>query len=246
MKNPENAQGWADDGVGVFPQNAATAMHHDHVSRLAEFAAEFGFSHGLIAELPLSDGASFNAHVLVHNWPDELASIYETAGVFAGSALVRTLSRTRLPVFNEGCLLTETVATETDDRLAAHFAAAKLCSTLAIKITARGLEQCFLALSGERVAFSRDELSHFTYRALEFFESLEDDAAVSDTLKDVLSTRELACLRFAAEGKSSDDIAVVLGVSSFAVSSYFRSAAEKLEAVNRMQAIAKAIRLKLI
>lgn len=95
-------------------------------------------------------------------------------------------------------------------------------------------------------AISQEKLSHFAYRALEFFESLEDDAAVSDTLKDALSTRELACLRFAAEGKSSDDIAVVLGVSAFAISSYFRSAAEKLEAANRMQAIAKAIRLKLI
>lgn len=221
-------------------------MHDDHVGRLSAFAAEFGFAYGAITGLPFADGASFKAHVLVHNWPDGLADIYDAAGVFSASALVQAVSRTRLPVFSDGCLLTKTGATETNGGLAAYFAAAKLCATLAIKVQAHGGEHWLLVLSGERLPLSREELSRFTHRALELFESLEDDATVSDTLKDVLSTRELACLRFAAEGKSSDDIAVVLGVSAFAISSYFRSAAEKLEAANRMQAIAKAIRLKLI
>lgn len=244
MKNPESAQGWADDGA--FLPDGMAAMHEDHVRRLAAFAAEFGFSHGAVAELPFASGASFKAHVLIHTWPEELAGAYDQADVFSSSALVRAVAATRLPVFNEGCLWAEAEGAGADDALSARFAAAKLRTTLAIRIPVHGGEDCLVALSGERPVPSIGELSNFTYRALEFFESLEDDAAVSDTLKDELSTRELACLRFAAEGKSSDDIAVVLGLSAFAVSSYFRSAAEKLGAVNRMQAIAKAIRLKLI
>ena len=50
----------------------------------------------------------------------------------------------------------------------------------------------------------------------------------------------------AAAGKSSDEIAIILGISAYTVSSYFKSATRKLKAVNRMQAIAIALRLRLI
>ncbi len=47
-----------------------------------------------------------------------------------------------------------------------------------------------------------------------------------------LSAREVECLRWAAAGKSSDEIAIILDISAYTVSSYFKSAARKLDAVN--------------
>ena len=64
--------------------------------------------------------------------------------------------------------------------------------------------------------------------------------------REKLSSREVECLRWAAAGKSSDEIAIILGISAYTVSSYFKSATRKLDAVNRMQAIARAMRMKLI
>lgn len=61
-----------------------------------------------------------------------------------------------------------------------------------------------------------------------------------------LSDREISCLQLAGNGMRSDVIAVELGLSVHTVNAYLGSAAAKLDCVNRIQAIAKAIRLGFI
>lgn len=61
-----------------------------------------------------------------------------------------------------------------------------------------------------------------------------------------LSEREVACLQLAGDGQISEEIAERLGLSVHTVNAYLGSATIKLDAVNRIQAIAKAIRLGFI
>ncbi|TPW26183.1 helix-turn-helix transcriptional regulator [Pararhizobium mangrovi] len=61
-----------------------------------------------------------------------------------------------------------------------------------------------------------------------------------------LSERELQCLQMTGEGCKSETIAERLGLSVHTVNAYLSAATAKLDAVNRIQAIAKAIRLGLI
>ncbi len=63
------------------------------------------------------------------------------------------------------------------------------------------------------------------------------------TPTEALSEREIACLQLAGDGRISDEIAVHLKLSVHTVNSYLGSATLKLDSVNRIQAIAKAIRL---
>ncbi|MES5098289.1 helix-turn-helix transcriptional regulator [Agrobacterium sp. BA1120] len=58
-----------------------------------------------------------------------------------------------------------------------------------------------------------------------------------------LSEREVACLQLAGDGRISEEIAVKLGLSVHTVNAYLGSATIKLDSVNRIQAIAKAIRM---
>jgi DNA-binding CsgD family transcriptional regulator len=58
-----------------------------------------------------------------------------------------------------------------------------------------------------------------------------------------LSEREIACLQLAGDGRISEEIAEKLGLSVHTVNAYLGSATIKLDSVNRIQAIAKAIRL---
>lgn len=58
-----------------------------------------------------------------------------------------------------------------------------------------------------------------------------------------LSEREIACLQLAGDGRISEEIAENLGLSVHTINAYLGSATMKLDAVNRIQAIAKAIRL---
>lgn len=60
---------------------------------------------------------------------------------------------------------------------------------------------------------------------------------------EALSEREIACLQLAGDGRISEEIAEKLGLSVHTVNAYLGSATLKLDSVNRIQAIAKAIRL---
>ncbi|MGN7292314.1 transcriptional regulator VisR [Rhizobium sp. SAFR-030] len=60
---------------------------------------------------------------------------------------------------------------------------------------------------------------------------------------ETLSEREIACLQLAGDGQISEEIAERLGLSVHTVNAYLGSATIKMDAVNRIQAIAKAIRL---
>ncbi|WLC11756.1 helix-turn-helix transcriptional regulator [Bradyrhizobium elkanii] len=61
-----------------------------------------------------------------------------------------------------------------------------------------------------------------------------------------LSARERECLSLAAQGKTSDDIALILGLSCETVRSHMKRAIAHLNASNRPHAIAKAIQVRLI
>ena len=61
-------------------------------------------------------------------------------------------------------------------------------------------------------------------------------------VQDPLSDRERECLLWVSEGKTTDEVAVILGVSSNTVNSYITHAIQKLSASNRAMAIATAIR----
>lgn len=61
-----------------------------------------------------------------------------------------------------------------------------------------------------------------------------------------LSRREIECLTLAAHGKDHKDIAAILGISGHTVQGYLKSARHKLGCVNIPQAIAEAIRSRII
>lgn len=63
---------------------------------------------------------------------------------------------------------------------------------------------------------------------------------------EALNDREIECLQMVGDGMKSEAIGERLGLSVHTVNAYLGSATTKLDAVNRIQAIAKAIRLGLI
>jgi LuxR family transcriptional regulator len=55
-----------------------------------------------------------------------------------------------------------------------------------------------------------------------------------------LSARECECLRWAAAGKTTEEVALILGISHETVRVYFKRALRKLGATSRVQAVARA------
>ena len=84
-------------------------------------------------------------------------------------------------------------------------------------------------------------------RAHALFDALPE-AQPARTAPDLpaVSPRELQCLRLTADGLTSDDIARRLGLSVHTANQYLANVAEKLNAANRVHAVAKALREGLI
>lgn len=61
-----------------------------------------------------------------------------------------------------------------------------------------------------------------------------------------VSKREIECLRLTSNGLTSDDIAATLGLSVHTANQYLTNSTHKLNAVNRIHAVAKALRGGLI
>jgi LuxR family transcriptional regulator, quorum-sensing system regulator BjaR1 len=66
---------------------------------------------------------------------------------------------------------------------------------------------------------------------------IEDDKPVFG-----LNKREIECLYWSAEGKSSSEISTIIDLSEHTVNHYLIACCKKLDAVNRVQAVAKAVR----
>lgn len=73
-----------------------------------------------------------------------------------------------------------------------------------------------------------------------------DSAADRRSRRGRLSPREIECLRWAANGKTSWEIAQILNISNHTADGYLTSATRKLHAVNRIQAVAEGFRRGLI
>jgi len=71
-------------------------------------------------------------------------------------------------------------------------------------------------------------------------------ATLSEANQPDLTAREKQCLVWAADGKTSGEIADILGISESTVVFHIKNFIQKLGVTNRSQAVAKAVRLGLI
>ncbi len=100
---------------------------------------------------------------------------------------------------------------------------------------------------GGGICLERDALLdlHSRCHAL-FTRFLEHDPLPGGTSGPAISRRELQCLKLTANGLTSDEIAKRLGLSVHTANQYLANTTQKLNAVNRVHAVAKALRKGLI
>lgn len=79
-----------------------------------------------------------------------------------------------------------------------------------------------------------------------FFEGLKIRQLAENVPFGRLSARERDCLQWAAVGKTTQEIADLMGLADDTVNEYFASARRKLRAANRTQAVVRAISVGLI
>lgn len=239
-------QGWSPEFLS--PANLETVQTEYEVLHLMrQCANHFRFTHFLVARYPASDQQRFAERLMVSNWPAELVRKYDATNLFHISRLAVETGMTKLPVQGDSALFAP--ADWESGQAGEAIALAEmhgLAASTALLLHSTTSDPYLMVFSGKRLPLARPELTELHFSALQLFECLEKTFVAATAGREKLSSREVECLRWAAAGKSSDEIAVILGISVYTVSSYFKSATRKLQAVNRMQAIAVALRLRLI
>lgn len=99
-----------------------------------------------------------------------------------------------------------------------------------------------LAVFATRMGLNDEALSAAHIDCYALFDEFARSRISAEAGLPALSKRELECLKLTADGLTSDEIARRLGLSVHTANQYLANTTQKLNAVNRMHAVAKALR----
>lgn len=112
---------------------------------------------------------------------------------------------------------------------------------LVLPLHSTDLKRYWLLLDGRRAAPGRRELAELMLDCMRIFSRFHEKILAGDSSSQ-LTAREIEVVRWTSEGKTSAEIAIILGLSEHTVISHITSSARKLNAVNRVHMIAIAVR----
>lgn len=231
-----------DEWSTPYVDGLSGALTRETLGRaMREIGAAVGAEQFCLADLSRSH-AEQPPQVLSSNWSFDAIEII-------GTATIETLIQARQAVLPGQPHTPYHPTTRADGprpvdvRTAAHLIEFGHHEIYLLKLRA-GPRRGVCILSGPRGKIMCERLSQahmiVTYLTSRYFETLASEA------NDPLSERERECLYWVSEGKTTEEIAVIISVSANTVNKYIVSAIHKFGAENRAMAIAVAIRAGVI
>ncbi|MBB3354163.1 DNA-binding CsgD family transcriptional regulator [Rhizobium sp. BK049] len=204
-------------------------------SAIRELVERFGLNFYLASVFPEADRGGLLENLITTNWPDDLLQNYRSTDMFSQSKIVAKLKDSVLPVSSSQLLFARAEKEGVASRIAGVFYDDGFACNLGVSLhDARGRQYLFM-LSGSD--FSEAELGDLVF---DLMAALDDLTRGGRDLK-LLSRREIECLRWSAAGKSSEEIAIILNLSSHTVTTYLKTAIRKLGVTTRIQASSRPI-----
>ncbi|MCP8897513.1 LuxR family transcriptional regulator [Shinella daejeonensis] len=232
-----------EEGVEI----AALETQFDIVRYMRRKCEEYGLRYFLAFTLPGFEAEKLSAYSIVSNWPQEVLARYDALRMIRYSAGIRKLRVTTVPFSYD---LQEWLGESNDAPESGDLRA--LMDTHGMRVghffpvhDALGNRGAIL-WSGENAALPRDDRLMLQMISVHLFNRLAEIGAAWKSGQVTLTEREVQCLSWTAAGKTSLEIAEILGLSEHTVNHYLNQVTRKLEAVNRTQAVVKAIRRGLI
>ncbi|MGD9478238.1 helix-turn-helix transcriptional regulator [Shinella sp. G-2] len=224
---------------------SALGSEESVAEKLDLIVKRYGLRGYLLINVPSETSTDFSSNVLLTSWPDEMLKTYDHAGLIFGSPVIERLRQSTNPF---------TYDADRTNRRRADGKAAIAASLFDRHGLSRGAYfpahnsaglRGALAFGGTREAFNSQEMAELNALANAIFTEVVDLRA-GRRQNVSLSRREIECLSWASAGKTSVEMSEILGLSEYTVNHYLNRATRKLDAVNRVQAVAKAIRAGLL
>ncbi|MBZ7920417.1 LuxR C-terminal-related transcriptional regulator [Ensifer adhaerens] len=235
--------GRIDDEQKLARQGNRAARAATLVTRLQAMQRQINAKHFAVLRLN-GKGTARKLTCVLDNWGlSAEANAHDLVSIY-GEELIAHLDQSLLPVLWNGA--GEHQAAEVFDLAPfAHRLKARNLSfsgiAFPVRLGAQG--NGYVIFAGNYVDASTEQVVDLHGRSCMIMTDLlaadEKRMAPAETLSD----REIACLQMAGDGHISEEIAERMGLSVHTVNAYLGAATTKLDSVNRIQAIAKAIRL---
>lgn len=223
--------------------NAATSPDQI-VGVLRNVAEEFGFAHFIVSGLP-PRGTDVLPFVMVEDWPSEWHRRYFSRDYAQFDPVARHCFRTMDPfAWDEAPVRADDVRGRRVMDEATEFG---LANGFCVPVhTADGSQGC-VSFGGDRVELDpADKLAlhmiaiYAHGRLRKFYRRWQFEPIRR------LSPREIEILQWTSQGKTSSDVADLLGVAEITIVKHISSAQRKLGTLNRVHTVTEAIRYNLI
>lgn len=211
---------------------------------LEAVAGRFRFTGFSVVSLSASEPASLRRAIVASNWTPAFIDAFEALQPFRNSPLFTRLKTSTAPLIWSLDGLPESRAEP--DGARALFAEAGYQSGVVLPVHSPEGERAAITFEGPRGVVTRSELGELLLEAMLAYDLFCRMRGEPRGESARLSEREVQVLTWAANGKTSVEIATILSLSDHTVNSYLNSAMRKLDCVNRTQLVAKALRLRII
>ncbi|WP_426125183.1 helix-turn-helix transcriptional regulator [Pararhizobium sp. PWRC1-1] len=213
---------------------------------LEQVSRAYGFQGFLVMVVPGKTCGSLSESVVMTNWPQDFIAAYDAASMMAGSPVIERLRRSTVPFTYDTAQDSRRRSDGKGNAVLNLFERVNLKRGVYIPVHDVQGTRGAVAFGGNREAVSSGELKELTFMAGYLFSRLSEMKEMRNRGPVVLSRREIECLHWAAAGKTTIEMAKILDLSEYTVNHYLSRATRKLDSVNRVQTVAKAIRAGLI
>lgn len=215
----------------------------DIIRYMRRITQVFGFRTFLICAIPAFDVERLSAATVISNMPADLLNKYDSLSMLRFSTGVRRLRETTTPF--------QVTLEEWEKESGKAPAAADYIAML----RDNGIFQAnyfpvhdaeggrgAVILMGPEMDLPMTAAMELQMIAIHVYNRLAEIGSVWKSANTALSEREIQCLNWTAAGKTSAEIAGILGLSEHTVNHYLNHVTRKLDAVNRTQAVVKAMK----
>ena len=233
-----------DEPRGDFAHEiAGLKTQFDVVRYMKRTTQAFGFKTFMICLVPGFDAAKLAATSIVTNFPSELINKYDGGLLLRHSSGIRRLRESTTPF---QISLEEWEPAVKDVPTAMEYIA---------QLRAFGIEQgsyfpvhdadgsrAAVMWFGKKMDVAMTAMMELQMISIHVYNRLSEIGSLWKETAVTLSDREIQCLNWTAAGKTSSEIAGILGLSEHTVNHYLNHVTKKLDAVNRTQAVVKAMK----
>lgn len=211
--------------------------------RIGQF---FDLPHFIIMNLPGDDEQKLSDLGLVSNWPEFLIEQYDANNLLEHSPIIARLRESTAPLVYDTRSINVDRADGNDNLAADLFQSFGIETGVYFSVHLANGQMGAVSFSGAGEKPDRDTIVELNYLSILIYSKIDELDEKEKAPDFDLKKNEINCLKWTSQGKTSWEIASIMGLSEHTVNHYLTSAAQKLDTSNRTHAVSKAIRLKII